>query len=129
MLSPKANEMLTGVKLDKLGQVICAKHTTGTPRPTIDGVRAHPTKVKFIPPKEVSKRAPPPPPPQDQAFKRQRTTVADMEKQVAFLTKVVKSVEESHHILSRTILTTNQRVDVVETEQKKLANQFEIFFS
>jgi hypothetical protein len=53
--------------------------------------------------------------------------VADLEKQVAFLTKVVKSVEESHHILARTILTMNQRVDLAETEQKKLATQFEIF--
>jgi hypothetical protein len=41
LLPPKANEMLTGVKLNKLGQVIYAKYTTGTPRPTIDGVRAH----------------------------------------------------------------------------------------
>jgi hypothetical protein len=53
--------------------------------------------------------------------------VVDLEKQVAFLTEVVKSVEESHHILSRTILTMNQRVDLVETEQKKLATQFEVF--
>jgi hypothetical protein len=67
LLPLKANETLIGVKLDKLGQVICAKYTTGTPHPTIDGVRAHPTKVKFIPPKEVPKRAPPPP--QDQAPK------------------------------------------------------------
>jgi hypothetical protein len=69
LLPPKPNETLTGVKLDKLGQVICAKYTTGTPRTTIDGVRAHPAKVKFIPPKEVPKRAP----------KRQRMTVADLE--------------------------------------------------
>jgi hypothetical protein len=68
LLSPKVNEMLTGVKLDKLGQVICAKYTTGSPHPTIDGGCAHPTKVKFIPPTEVPKRAPPPP--QDQASKR-----------------------------------------------------------
>jgi hypothetical protein len=38
LLPPKANKMQIGVKLDKLGQVICAKYTTGTPRPTIDGV-------------------------------------------------------------------------------------------
>jgi hypothetical protein len=55
--------------------------------------------------------------------------VVDLEKQVAFLTKVVKSVEESHHILARTVLTTNQRVDLAETKQKKLTTQFEIFSS
>jgi hypothetical protein len=38
LLPPKANETLIGVKLDKLGQIIYAKYTTGTPRPTIDGV-------------------------------------------------------------------------------------------
>jgi hypothetical protein len=53
--------------------------------------------------------------------------MVDLEKQVAFLTKVVKSVEESHHILARTALTTNQRVDLAETEQKKLTTQFKIF--
>jgi hypothetical protein len=37
-LPSKANKTLTGVKLDKLGQVICAKYTTGTPHPPIDGV-------------------------------------------------------------------------------------------
>jgi hypothetical protein len=41
LLPLKVNETPIGVKLDKLGQVICAKYTTGTPRPTIDGVRAH----------------------------------------------------------------------------------------
>jgi hypothetical protein len=41
LLLPKVNKTLIGVKLDKLGQIICAKYTTGTPRPTIDGVRAH----------------------------------------------------------------------------------------
>jgi hypothetical protein len=56
LLPPKANETLTRVKLNKLGQVICAKYTTGTPHPTIDGVRAHQSKIKFIPPKETPKR-------------------------------------------------------------------------
>jgi hypothetical protein len=56
----EGNEMLTGVKLDKLGQVIYAKYTTGTPRPTICGVRAHQSKIKFIPPKETPKKPAPP---------------------------------------------------------------------
>jgi hypothetical protein len=82
-------------------------------------------KVKFIPPKEVPKRAPPPP--QNQAPKCQRTTVADMEKQVALLTKIVKTIEESHHVLARSVLTMNQRVHLAEIERKKLATQFKIF--
>jgi hypothetical protein len=91
------------VKLDKLGQVIYAKYTIGTPRPTIDGVCAHLVKVKFIPSKEVPKRAPPPP--HNPAPKHQRTIVADLEQQVALLTKIVRTIEESHHVLARSILT------------------------
>ena len=53
--------------------------------------------------------------------------MVDLEKEVEFLTKLVKTVEESHHFLARTVLTTNQRVDLAETEQKKLATQFKIF--
>jgi hypothetical protein len=119
LLPPKPNETLTGVKLDKQGQVICAKYTTGTPHPTFEGVHAHPAKVKFILPKKIPKRAPPPS--QEQGWKHHRTTVADLEQKVEFLWKLVKTVEESHHILARTVLTTNQRVDLAETERKKLA--------
>jgi hypothetical protein len=56
LLPPKANETLAGVKLNKLGQVIYAKDTTGAPHPTIDGVRAHQLKIKFILLKETPKR-------------------------------------------------------------------------
>jgi hypothetical protein len=73
LLPLKANEMLTRVKLDKLCQVICAKYTTGTPRPTIDGVRAHQSKIKFSLPKEMPKR---PAPPLDKQQKRPRVTLA-----------------------------------------------------
>jgi hypothetical protein len=38
LLPLNANETLIVVKLDKLGQVVYVKYTTGTPRPTIDGV-------------------------------------------------------------------------------------------
>jgi hypothetical protein len=75
LLPPKPNETLMGVKLDKLGQDICAKYTTATPRTTTDGIRANPMKVKFIPPKDVPKRAPPP---QSQAPKRQRNTITEL---------------------------------------------------
>jgi hypothetical protein len=61
------------VKFDKLGQVICAKYTTGTPRPTIDGVWSNPAKVKFIPPRETPKR---PAPPLERDEKHPRVTIA-----------------------------------------------------
>jgi hypothetical protein len=50
LLPPKDNEVLTRVKTDKLGQIICAKYSS---RLTIEGICAHPSKVKFLPPKEA----------------------------------------------------------------------------
>jgi hypothetical protein len=116
LLPLKPNETLTGVKLDKLGQVICAKYTTGTPRSTIDGIRAHLAKVKFIPLKEVPKRATKVPKDYSGRFRTES----------CFLTKVVKTIEESHHVLARIVLTMNQRLDLAESERKKLATKLGI---
>ena len=38
LLPPRANEVLTGVKTNKFGDVTCAKYKSVTPRTTIDGV-------------------------------------------------------------------------------------------
>jgi hypothetical protein len=54
LLSPKDNEVLTRVKTDKLGQIICTKYSS---HPTIEGTCAHPSKVKFLPPKEAPNKA------------------------------------------------------------------------
>jgi hypothetical protein len=54
LLSPKDNEVLTRVKTDKLGQIICTKYSS---HPTIEGICAHPSKVKFLPPKEAPNKA------------------------------------------------------------------------
>jgi hypothetical protein len=74
------------VKLDKLGQVICAKYTTGTPRPTIDGVWAHQSKIKFIPPKEMPKR---PAPPLDRQEKRPRVTIAMLDMRIEHMGQMI----------------------------------------
>jgi hypothetical protein len=79
LLPLKANETLTGVKLDKLGQVIYAKYTTGTPRPTIDGVRAHQSKIKFILAKETPKR---PALPLDRQEKHPRVTLVMLDMRI-----------------------------------------------
>ena len=56
ILPPKHNEMLMGVKTNKQGEIVCAKYSTGE-RSYFEGVRAHPSKVKFVPPKEAPKAA------------------------------------------------------------------------
>jgi hypothetical protein len=65
------------VKKNRSGEIVCAKYTTGE-RPYFKGIHAHPSKVKFIPPKEAPKRAlaasgaPP----------KRRKTIADLEKEL-----------------------------------------------
>jgi hypothetical protein len=56
ILPPKHNETLVGVKTNKSGEIVCAKYSTGE-RTYFEGVRAYPTKVKFIPPKDAPKHA------------------------------------------------------------------------
>jgi hypothetical protein len=89
LLPPKANEMPTGVKLDKLGQVIYAKYTTGTPRPTIDEVRAHQSKIMFIPPKETPKR---PAPPLDRQEKHPRVTIVMLDMRTKHMGQMISAL-------------------------------------
>jgi hypothetical protein len=110
---------LLGVKRDRKGDIVCAKYTTGD-RPYFEGVRAHPSKVKFILPKEAPKRALA----AADAPKR-RKTVADLEKELKLLHDVIKLVEHNHHVLGRTVISTSKRVDFVESESKRLDNELE----
>ena len=64
LLPPRVNEVLTGVKTNKFGDVTCAKYKSVTPRTTIDGVRAMPDQIKVVPPKEKKRKASSPPIPE-----------------------------------------------------------------
>jgi hypothetical protein len=55
LLPPKHNETLVGVKTNKSGEIVCTKYNTGD-HTYFKGVRAHPSKVKFIPSKDAPKR-------------------------------------------------------------------------
>jgi len=59
LLPPKPNEMPTGVKTNKFGDVTCVKYKSVMPHVAIDSVRAAPEQVKIIPPKEKKKRVRP----------------------------------------------------------------------
>jgi hypothetical protein len=54
ILLPKYDEELLGVKTNKNREVVCTKNSTRE-HSYFEVVRAHPTKVKFIPPKEAPK--------------------------------------------------------------------------
>jgi len=117
ILPPKPNETLLGVKRNKSGEIICAKYTMGD-RPYFEGVRAHPTKVKFVPPKEVSKQT-------LAAFEapKRRKTVADLEKELRKQGETISSLESNVRFLSRCVLNLNEKVDGVERHIKKIGDR------
>jgi hypothetical protein len=75
LLPSKHNEMLVGVKTNKKGEIVCAKYNTGE-HTYFEGVRAHPSKVKFLPPKKAPKHALA----KAEAPRKCGKTVADLEK-------------------------------------------------
>jgi len=64
LLPPRANEVLTGVKTNKFGDVTCAKYKSITPHTIIGGVHAMPNQIKVVPPKEKKRKLPSPPIPE-----------------------------------------------------------------
>jgi hypothetical protein len=81
----KPNETLLGVKKNRSGKIVYTKYTTGE-RPYFEGVRTHPIKVKFIPPKEAPKHALA----ASEAPPKCRKTVADLEKELQMQHKVFR---------------------------------------
>ena len=78
ILPPKHNEKLLGVKTNRKGEVVCARYTTDD-RTYFAVVRAHLTKVKFIPPKEAPETAMA----VAKTPQKCRKTMADLEKELA----------------------------------------------
>ena len=58
LLPSRANEVLTRVKTNKFGDVICAKYKSVTLHTFIDGVHAMPDQIKVVSPKEKKRKAP-----------------------------------------------------------------------
>jgi len=76
ILLPKRNEKLLVVKTNKKGEVVYAKYTTGD-HTYFEGVCAHPSKVKFIFPKEAPKSTMA----AAETPHKHRKTMADLEKE------------------------------------------------
>jgi hypothetical protein len=125
LLPPKANETLTRVKLNKLGQVICAKYTTGTPRPTIDGVRAHQSKIKFIPPKETPKR---PAPPLDRQEKRPRVTIEMLDMRIEHMGQMILALQQHNTLLMKNVDALGARLEIEIKERKRSTRRVECLF-
>jgi hypothetical protein len=87
-LPPKHNETLVDVKTNKKGEIVCAKYSTGE-RTYFEGIRAHPNKVKFLPPKEAPKQALA----KSEAPRKHRKTLADLEKLIEAQQATISSIE------------------------------------
>jgi hypothetical protein len=90
LLPPWFNQKLVGVKTNKLREVTCVKYTTATPRVSLDGIRAAPGQVKFIPPRETPKRLAPP---LEREEKHPRTTIAMLETRIDDISQTVISLQ------------------------------------
>jgi septal ring factor EnvC (AmiA/AmiB activator) len=114
-LPPKHNETLVGVKTNKKGEIVCAKYNTGE-HTYFEGVRAHPSKVQFLPPKEAPKQALA----QSEAPRKHRKTLADLEKLIEAQQVTISSIEATLRLQSRCFLRTNERVEDIEKDNKKI---------
>jgi hypothetical protein len=125
LLPLKANKTLIGVKLNKPGQIICAKYTTGTPCSTIDGVRAHQSKIKFIPPKETPKR---PAPPLDRQEKHPRVTIAMLDMRTEHLGQMISALQQHNTLLMKNIDALGAKLETEIKERNRLTRQVDFLF-
>jgi hypothetical protein len=123
LLPPRPNETLMGVKTNKLGEVTCVKYTTATPQVSLDGIRAAPNQVKFIPPRETTKR---PAPPLGREEKRPRMTIVILETRIDNISQAVTSLQQQNTLLIRTIDALNKKIELETIERKKLEKQIKI---
>jgi septal ring factor EnvC (AmiA/AmiB activator) len=114
-LPPKHNETLVGVKTNKKGEIVCAKYSTGE-RTYFEGVRAHPSEVKFLPPKEAPKHSLA----KSETPRKRRKTLANLEKVIEAQQTTITSIEATLRLRGRCFLRTHEKVEDIEKDNKKL---------
>jgi len=115
ILPPKRNEKLLGVRTNKKGEVACAKYSTGD-RTYFEGVRAHPMKVKFNPPKETPKSTMA----SAETPRKRRKMLADLEKELAEQCTIIASLEACQRVQSRYITYGDTRMLMLEHDSTTL---------
>jgi hypothetical protein len=103
LLPPKHNETLVGVKTNNSGEIVYVKYNTGDCT-YFEGVCAHPSKVKFLLPKDAPKRALA----ASETPRKRRRTVADLEKEFEAQRATIASIEASQRLHSRCIIHTKK---------------------
>jgi hypothetical protein len=120
LLPPKDDEVLTDAKFDKSGNLICAKYSS---RPTIDGVRAHPSKVKFIPLKKTPKR---PAPPLEKEGKQHRTTIAMLDVCTLHHRDLIDALQQHNTLLAKNVDKLTELWQPEREEHRKLTRRYEL---
>jgi hypothetical protein len=85
LLPPTPDEMLTGLKTNKFGDVTCMKYKKTTPRVTLDGVRAMREQIKVVPSKKRPSSSS-----ESSEPNRQKTTLATLEKMEELKQKITR---------------------------------------
>jgi hypothetical protein len=96
------NEKLVKVTTNRFGDVTCAKYATS--RVSLDGIRAPPSQVKYVAPRETGKRSATPQ--IEREAKRPRMTMAMMEEKFNALNQTVEVMKISSKLQAGSI--TNQ---------------------
>jgi hypothetical protein len=87
LLPPRPDEMLTGLKTNKFGDVTYMKYKKTTPCITLNGVRAMPKQIKVVPPKKRPSSSS-----ESSEPKHQNTTLATLEKKMEELEQKITRI-------------------------------------
>jgi hypothetical protein len=88
LLTPRPDEMLTGLKTNKFGDVTYMKYKKTTLCVTLDGVWAMSEQIKVVPPKKRPSSSSEPSEP-----KHHKTTLATLEKKIEELEKKITRIQ------------------------------------
>jgi chromosome segregation ATPase len=113
--------MLTGLKTNKFGDVTYMKYKKTTPCITLDGVWAMPGQIKVVPPKKrpssSSKSSEP---------KRQKTTLATLEKKMEELEQKITRIQQDLAFLAGAIDRLTARMDKATIKHQGLKSHVNI---
>jgi hypothetical protein len=121
LLPQQPNERIVGVKTNKLGEVTYVKYTNATPRVSLDGIRAAPSQVKFIPPREAPKRSAPST--LEREAKHPRITIAMLEDRVKILKQALVLVTSIVRTMSRQTEMNMLEISNLKKENERLVRE------
>jgi hypothetical protein len=121
LLPPRPNERIVCVKTNKLGEVTCVKYTNATPHVSLDGIRATPSQVKFIPLREAPKRFAPSS--LEREAKRPRSTIAMLEDRVQSLKQALTLVTTTIRTMSRQTEMNMLEISNLKKEKDRLVRE------